>query len=109
MKDESKVLLTQTRLALLATGSPKISSQFVKSLDEELVSRGQQPVKLDINRLQFEEPVIVLSPDENFVGTQPPMTVTIGGNSTTPKPFVVVNINKGKQDEDGVEKKADSA
>ena len=96
LTSEALVTLTQTRLSLLASGSPKISASFLSKLDEELVSRGEQPVKLDANRLSFDEPVMVLSPDENFFGTQPPMTVTVGGagtNTTTAAPAVVVKIH----------------
>jgi hypothetical protein len=104
--NEDLVSLTQTRLALLASGSPKISGDFVANLDEELTSRGQQPVKLDINRLSFEEPVMVLSPDADFA-TQAPMTVSISTDiaTTTPAAAIVVTIGRGGGDDDGVPKK----
>jgi hypothetical protein len=83
MRDGSKLTLTQTRMSLLALGSPRITKAFVDKLDEELESRGEQTVNLDTDRVGLSEPVVVLSPLAEFVGTVAPMTFAPGAYTYT--------------------------
>ncbi|CAD7970364.1 unnamed protein product [Amoebophrya sp. A120] len=49
--------LLETKMSLLASGGPTITSTFVQTLDEELTSRGETPVRLEPARIVFREPV----------------------------------------------------
>jgi hypothetical protein len=78
LQEGAQVQLMQTRMSLMALGSPTILTAFVTKLDEELEANGEQTLNLDVDRCGFSEPVVVLSPNENFVGTVAPQTFPPG-------------------------------
>ncbi|CAD7924592.1 unnamed protein product [Amoebophrya sp. A25] len=60
-----RTMLLETKMSLLASGGPTLTNTFVQTLDEELVSRGETPVRLETERIQFREPARI-SPDISF-------------------------------------------
>eukprot|EP00392_Amoebophrya_sp_AT5.2_P005630 g5639.t1 len=73
----------ETKMALLASGSPTITATFTTVLDEELVSRNKTPVRLEPERITFREPVRVANGTTFGVVSTPTLNPGGGGTSTS--------------------------